>query len=77
MKKIKLILMVLFCIIYTGCKEVKIGAVVVDHATSSNRDGIITYRTVLRCDDGYIREETGLTYYALPVGARTTITEWK
>ena len=67
MKKILLIFTLLT--VLSGCmKEVKINATVIDHLVTSDKVGTPTYITIVKTDDGYIQELTGLKYYGIPVG---------
>jgi hypothetical protein len=49
------------------------GAVVVEHNVTADRYGDRTYITIIRTDDGFIIEKTGLKYYTIPTGSRVTI----
>ena len=72
MKKILLLLIIsLFSI---GCKEkVEVKATVISHVVTSNSGGAATYRTIVKTDDGYIQELTGLKYYTIPEGDKINI----
>jgi hypothetical protein len=71
MKKILLVIITLFCL---GCaKEVEVKATILDHTVTSNRYGDRTYITIVRTEDGYIRELTGLKYYTIPEGNKINI----
>jgi uncharacterized membrane-anchored protein YitT (DUF2179 family) len=61
-------------------KENKIvGGVVIGHELVSNKYGDRTYITIIKTDDGYIEEKTGLNSYAIPENKRVTIEvcRWK
>lgn len=61
-------------------KENKIvGGVVIGHELVSNKYGDRTYITIIKTDDGYIEEKTGLNSYAIPENKRVTIKvcRWK
>lgn len=71
MKKILLVIITLFCL---GCmEEVVVKATVLDHTVTSDRYGDRTYITIVRTEDGYIRELTGLKYYTIPEGDKINI----
>lgn len=71
MKKILLVIITLFCL---GCaKEVEVKATILDHTVTSDRYGDRTYITIVRTEDGYIRELTGLKYYTIPEGDKINI----
>jgi len=74
MKKILLVIS-LFCL---GCvKEVELKSTVLDHVVTSDRYGDRTYITIVRGEDGYIRELTGLKYYTIPKGSNVNIKVYK
>ena len=61
-------------------KENKIvGGVVIGHELVSNKYGDRTYITIIKTDDGYIEEKTGLNSYAIPENKRVIIEvyRWK
>ena len=71
-----IIVILITAIFLTTCtKEVSIRGTVVEHQTTSTRGGNITYYTVVKCDDGYIRSEVGLDLYIKPIGETVYITE--
>lgn len=49
-------------------EEYTVKGVIDDHNVTADRAGNRTYTTIIICDDGYIREKTGLGYYVVPVG---------
>ena len=58
-------------IIKTTCThEVTRVGTVVSHNVTSSRYGDITYYTVARFDDGYIRSLQGLKYYVIQIGGK-------
>ena len=64
----------------TRCKENKIvGGVVIGHELVSDKYGDRTYITIIKTDDGYIEEKTGLSSYAIPENKRVIIEvyRWK
>lgn len=72
---IKLLVLSLFLI---SCKEPKtVQSTVLSHDITSNKYGDRTYITIVRTDDGYIEEKTGLSYYAVPVGDKIKIEVWR
>ena len=61
-------------------KENKIvGGVVIGHELVSDKYGDRTYITIIKTDDGYIEEKTGLSSYAIPENKRVIIEvlRWK
>ena len=50
-----------------------VGGVVVEHNVTADKTGHRTYSTIVKTDDGFIEEETGLNSYVVPVGERVTI----
>ena len=50
-----------------------VGGVVVEHNVTADKQGARTYSTIVKTDDGFIEEETGLKLYVVPVGERVTI----
>lgn len=67
MKKIILMFTLLF--VLSGCmEEVNVNATVVAHAITSDKMGDRTYITVIKTDDKYVQELTGIKYYDIPVG---------
>ena len=51
----------------------KVGGVVYEHNVTSDKTGYRTYSTIVKTDDGYIEEKTGLELYAVPVNSRVYI----
>lgn len=73
--KFKLIAVV-FLVIFTGCIEyVTLEGVVIEHNTASDKWGSITYYTVVKTSDGYIKSLSGLEYYTVPVGSKVAFKE--
>ena len=66
------IAVILTCLVVTTkcTHEVPRVGTVISHNVTSNRYGEITYYTVARFDDGYIRSLEGLKYYVIKVGDR-------
>ena len=50
-----------------------VGGVVLEHNVTADKTGHRTYSTIVKTDDGFIEEETGLNVYVVPVGERVTI----
>ena len=50
-----------------------VGGVVLEHNVTADKTGHRTYSTIVKTDDGFIEEETGLKTYVVPVGERVTI----
>lgn len=46
---------------------------VLEHNVTSTKSGGRIYSTLIKCNDGYIREKIELDYYVIPVGNTTTI----
>ena len=51
----------------------QVGGVVMVHNVTAGSSGHRTYTTIVKTDDGYVEEETGLNLYVVPVGSRVTI----
>lgn len=51
----------------------KVGGVVYEHVVIARQTGMHKYVTIVKTDDGYIEEKTGLELYTTPVGSRVTI----
>lgn len=47
--------------------------IVVSHDVSSNRNGDITYNSLVKCDDGYIRRVNDMSTYIVPIGGKVII----
>jgi hypothetical protein len=50
-----------------------VGGVVIEHNVTADKTGHRTYSTIVKTDDGFIEEQTGLNVYVVPVGERVTI----
>ena len=50
-----------------------VGGVVVEHNVTADKYGSRTYSTIVKTDDGYVEEKTGLNLYTIPVGERVTV----
>ena len=57
----------------TTVERRNVGGVVVEHNVTADKYGARTYSTIVKTDDGFIEEETGLNLYTIPVGERVTI----
>ena len=54
-----------------------VGAVVLEHNVTADKYGNRTYSTIVKTDDGYIEEVTGLESYTYPVGNRIKVEVWR
>ena len=63
-----------FVVFITATVETRnVGGIVVEHNVTADKTGHRTYSTIVKTDDGFIEEETGLKTYVVPVGERVTI----
>jgi hypothetical protein len=63
-----------FILLISLTTEIKeVGGVVLEHNVTADKTGHRTYSTIVKTDDGFIEEETGLKTYVVPVGERVTI----
>jgi hypothetical protein len=71
------IAVILTCIVVTTkcTHEVAYIGTVISHNVTSDKYGDITYYTVARFDDGYIRSLEGLKYYVIKVGDKIYYTD--
>ena len=70
------ILFVVFGLVILVCstqERKQVGGVVVAHNVTAGSSGHRTYSTIVKTDDGYVEEETGLSLYAAPIGSRVYI----
>ena len=70
------ILFVVFGLVILVCstqERKQMGGVVLEHNVTADKYGSRTYSTIIKTDDGYIEEKTGLSLYATPVGNRVYI----
>lgn len=75
MIKYKIIVLSILTMLICGCmKEVKVRATILEHTITADRYGERTYVTVVKTDDGYVQELTGMSFYGIPVGKTITIT---
>lgn len=51
-------------------EKVQMTGTVLEHNVTADKGGQRTYSTIVRSDDGYIEEITGLNSYIVPVGGR-------
>lgn len=56
-------------------ENVTVGGTVLEHNVTADRHGERTYSTIVRSDDGFIEEVTGLKAYIVPVGDRVMYTK--
>lgn len=56
-----------------------VNGVVLEHGITSDRNGDRTYITIVKTDDGFIEEKTGLNWYVTPVNQNVKIKvyRWK
>lgn len=66
---------ILICLLFAVCgffyfftEDKTVTGVVIEHNTTSSRNGTIGYYTLVKYDDGCIRSECGLSYYIVPIG---------
>ena len=52
---------------------------VISHSAVGDKMGNVHYTTILKCEDNFIRTESSLSYYVLPIGTITSIevNKWK
>ena len=63
-----------FLILVISTQERKqMGGEVISHNVTASSTGHRTYSTIVKTDDGYVEEKTGLDLYAAPVGSRVYI----
>jgi hypothetical protein len=63
------LIITIISVLFYYTEEYTIKGVVNSHNVTSDKSGNSrTYSTIIICDDGYIREQTGLNYYVVPVG---------
>jgi hypothetical protein len=74
---IAVLTVLLFTASCTPAKQKTVQGTVLSHSVVSDRYGDRTYITIIRTDDGYIEEKTGLSYYAVPVGGKVEIKTWR
>jgi hypothetical protein len=53
--------------------------VVLEHGIVSDRNGDRTYVTIIRTEDGFIKEKEGLNLYVIPINQRVNVKvyRWK
>ncbi len=74
----KKILIIISGILVSGCfHEVKIKGKVMDHVVTADRGGNRTYSTIVKTNDGVVRELTGLKYYVIPKGSEIYVRVYK
>jgi len=74
----KKILIIVVSLMMCGCfHEVRLKAKVMDHVVTADKGGYRTYSTIVKTNDGVIRELTGLNYYVIPKGNEIYITVYK
>ncbi len=71
-------LIIIAGILVSSCvHEVRMKAKVMDHVVTADKGGYRTYSTIVKTNDGVIRELTGLNYYVIPKGNEIYITVYK
>lgn len=53
-------------------ETITVSGTVLEHNVTADKQGTRTYSTIVKSDDGYIEEITGLETYVVPVGGRVT-----
>ena len=53
-------------------ENVTVSGTILQHNVTADKNGERTYSTIVRSDDGFIEEITGLNSYIVPVGGRVT-----
>jgi len=74
------IILLIFIIAFFGLiiyynEEYTIKGTVIEHNVTADRMGNRTYSTIIKCEDGYIIEKTGLNYYISPIGSTVNVVE--
>lgn len=56
-----------------------VNGVVLEHDITADRYGDRTYITIVKTDDGFIEEKTGLNWYAIPINqnVKVEVYRWK
>jgi hypothetical protein len=56
-----------------------VNGVVLEHGVTSDKYGDRTYITIIKTDDGFIEEKTGLNWYVTPINQQVSIKvhRWK
>jgi hypothetical protein len=74
----KLLALVFLATVLVSCMhEVTVRGVVVSHEVVADKMGQRTYCTIIKTEDGYVEEKTGLVYYAEPIGSHVTVTVYR
>ena len=60
--------------LYIRSVTITVTGTIIEHNTTSDRNGRIQYYTVARFNDGRLRSIEGLDYYVKPVGSTITYT---
>lgn len=70
----KLILATLLIGMMVGCmEEVSVKGTIMSHDLVADKRGNRTYCTLIKTDDGWVRESNMMHDYILPIGTRVTI----
>ena len=56
-----------------------VNGVVLEHGVTSDKYGDRTYITIIKTDDGFIEEKTGLNWYVIPINqnVKVEVYRWK
>jgi hypothetical protein len=56
-----------------------VNGVVLEHGVTSDKYGDRTYITIIKTDDGFIEEKTGLNWYVTPINqnVKVEVYRWK
>lgn len=64
----------LFLVFIASTKEKRqVGGIICDHVLIARQTGLRKYVTIIKTDDGYIEEKTGLNLYTTQIGSRVVI----
>ena len=61
------------CFMIFSAEPKQVNATVLEHVVVGDRHGVRTYVTIVRTDDGYVQELTGLQHYTKPIGSTFTL----
>lgn len=83
-KLIKIIIGILFIGIFfyigtriSNVESKLVKATILEHSVIGDRHGNRTYITIVKTDDGYVQELTGLVHYSKPIGSTFTLKVWR
>jgi len=72
-------ILILSILIYGGIYQifftetVTVEGTIIYHGVTNNRSNDRTYITIIKTDDGEIREETGLSWFSYPINQRVKV----